>query len=128
MNPRNPKNWCKCGKKIFCRSDKWRACRTCLSKVKSIEFGLTKKISDFKHTNSRHRYQNVREHAHRMAIVYGFEKKCARCSYDKHVELCHIKAISSFSIDTLLSIVNSSDNIIFLCPNCHWEQENDAKG
>lgn len=49
--------------------------------------------------------------------------KCANCSYDKHTEVCHIKAISSFPKDTLISVINSPDNLIRLCPNCHWEYD-----
>lgn len=46
---------------------------------------------------------------------------CAICKYSKHVELAHIKSITSFTIDTKLSIVNSKSNVIQLCRNCHWE-------
>lgn len=46
---------------------------------------------------------------------------CAKCGYNKHVELCHIKAIKSFSQTSLLKEVNCRENIIQLCPNCHWE-------
>jgi len=49
---------------------------------------------------------------------------CASCGYDKHVELAHIKALSSFPDSALLGEVNSEDNIIQLCPNCHWEFDN----
>lgn len=49
---------------------------------------------------------------------------CAKCGYEKHVELAHIKAISKFSDDTQLSEINSPSNIIQLCPNCHWEFDN----
>ena len=49
---------------------------------------------------------------------------CARCGYTKHVVLAHIKSVASFPDDTLLSEVNSPDNIIQLCPNCHWEFDN----
>ena len=49
---------------------------------------------------------------------------CAKCGYDKHVELCHIKDIANFDDDSLLSEVNSRNNIIQLCPNCHWEFDN----
>lgn len=48
-------------------------------------------------------------------------KPCAKCGYDKHVELCHIKAISSFTPDAKVKDVNSYENLIQLCPNCHWE-------
>ena len=50
--------------------------------------------------------------------------KCLNCGYDKHVELCHIKPISSFSDDALLRDINSVENVIPLCPNCHWEFDN----
>lgn len=49
---------------------------------------------------------------------------CQKCGYSKHIELCHIKAVSDFSKDTQLSIVNHPDNILVLCRNCHWEFDN----
>ena len=49
---------------------------------------------------------------------------CAKCGYNHHVELSHIKAVSSFPDTTLLSEVNNLNNIIQLCPNCHWEFDN----
>lgn len=49
------------------------------------------------------------------------EKSCAHCGYSKHVEICHIKAVSSYPLETKLSVVNDLSNLILLCPNCHWE-------
>lgn len=49
---------------------------------------------------------------------------CAVCGYDKHVELCHIKPISSFPLTATVSEINDSNNVIQLCPNCHWEFDN----
>lgn len=49
---------------------------------------------------------------------------CAHCGYDKHVELAHIRAVSDYPDSTPLSEVNSEDNVIQLCPNCHWEFDN----
>lgn len=51
-------------------------------------------------------------------------KPCAFCGYDKHVELAHIKGVSTFDDNAKLSLVNSETNIIQLCPNCHWEFDN----
>lgn len=48
-------------------------------------------------------------------------KACVNCGYDKHVEVCHIKAISTFDGTTLVSEINNPSNLIILCPNCHWE-------
>ena len=49
------------------------------------------------------------------------EQPCQCCGYSKHIEFCHIKAISSFDLDALLGEINSPDNIAILCRNCHWE-------
>lgn len=49
--------------------------------------------------------------------------KCSRCGYDKHVEVAHKKPIASFPLDTLLTTINSKENLLFLCPNCHWEHD-----
>jgi hypothetical protein len=49
---------------------------------------------------------------------------CEKCGYDKHVEIHHIKEISSYQKDALISEINSRDNLKFLCPNCHWEEHN----
>lgn len=46
---------------------------------------------------------------------------CASCGYSKHVELAHRKAVSEFSKDALLGEVNSKENVVQLCRNCHWE-------
>jgi hypothetical protein len=46
---------------------------------------------------------------------------CRHCGYKKHVELCHVKAVSEFPSTALLSEVHSETNVIQLCPNCHWE-------
>lgn len=46
---------------------------------------------------------------------------CQNCGYEKHVEICHIQAINSFPPDTPVSVVSGPDNLVALCPNCHWE-------
>lgn len=51
-------------------------------------------------------------------------KKCSKCGYDKHFQICHIKSISSFPDDTMLSEINNISNVVALCPNCHWEFDN----
>lgn len=52
------------------------------------------------------------------------ELPCAHCGYDKHVELAHIKGISSYPDSALMGEVNSESNVIQLCRNCHWEFDN----
>lgn len=48
---------------------------------------------------------------------------CVSCGYSKHTEVCHIKAISDYPMTTLISEINKKENLIKLCPNCHWESE-----
>lgn len=48
-------------------------------------------------------------------------KPCAHCGYTKHVELAHIQAVASFDDTATLGTINHPNNIIQLCPNCHWE-------
>jgi len=38
--------------------------------------------------------------------------------------VCHIKAVSDFDENTPIVIINSIDNLMALCPNCHWEFDN----
>ena len=60
----------------------------------------------------------------RSWLKHLIKKPCANCGYDKHVELCHIKPLSSFEDSAKLSEVNSENNVIQLCRNCHWEFDN----
>jgi len=48
-------------------------------------------------------------------------QSCQSCGYSKHVEVCHIIPIKDFPLDAKLSDINSDDNLMLLCPNCHWE-------
>jgi 5-methylcytosine-specific restriction endonuclease McrA len=47
--------------------------------------------------------------------------RCIHCGYDKYIEVCHRRPLASFPEDTPLGEVNSLDNLVGLCPNCHWE-------
>jgi hypothetical protein len=67
------------------------------------------------------RYCTIREKARKSLINSGIKKCCKNCGYDKHVEACHIKSISSFDLDITIKEINDISNLVFLCPNCHWE-------
>ena len=64
----------------------------------------------------------VRTRARAIAKKLGLDT-CVKCGYDKHVEIAHIKAISRFDMSTLISVVNAPENLMPLCPNCHWEHD-----
>ncbi len=51
-------------------------------------------------------------------------ESCQNCGYAKHIEICHIKAVSSFPQETLIADINKFENLVALCPNCHWELDN----
>lgn len=51
-------------------------------------------------------------------------KYCVVCGYDKHYEVAHIKSVSSFDNSILISTINNIENLIALCPNHHWEYDN----
>jgi 5-methylcytosine-specific restriction endonuclease McrA len=48
-------------------------------------------------------------------------KHCVNCGYSKFYEVCHIRAVKDFPGTATMSEVHSLDNLIALCPNCHWE-------
>ena len=77
-------------------------------------------------TYSKHKYAKyayIRFYARKIAIELGFNK-CCNCGYDKHFEIAHKKPISSYPPETLIKDINSPDNLLPLCPNCHYEYDN----
>lgn len=50
-------------------------------------------------------------------------KYCVICGYE-HYEVAHIKAVSDFPDDALISEINAIENLIGLCPNHHYEYDN----
>ncbi len=76
---------------------------------------------------SKRKYQvnsRIRELARRKYLASGKPTRCSVCGYDKHIEVCHIKPIYSFPPTAKIDEINSLDNLIALCPNCHWEFDN----
>ena len=53
--------------------------------------------------------------------------ECEGCGWTIHVEIAHIKPMSSFPDDARISEVNAIDNLRALCPNCHWEFDNRSR-
>ena len=72
----------------------------------------------------KRRYQKhsrLRELARRTYIQSGQPLCCAVCGYDKHFEVCHLRAMNKFPDTTPVQNVNGLENLIALCPNHHWE-------
>ena len=105
-------------------------CDDCLLKVKNKKSIVKKNLKDrtfeeylsnYKYGDPANRYTAIRKNGKKVIERSGIEKCCKKCGYDKHVEVCHIKSISTFEKTCLISEINSLDNLVYLCPNCHWE-------
>lgn len=94
-------------------------CSSCYKKRKElVDITLGEAIYKSHHKSSA--FALVRSRA-RIVAKNNNMCSCEKCGYDKHVEIAHVKPISSFSNDTMLSEINSLSNLKALCPNCHWE-------
>lgn len=104
----NEKDLCACGQEKQKRS---KTCKKCNDQVK------------YKFLDKSHKYRGncIRSRA-RTAMQHI--KECQYCGYNKHVEVCHIKPIKSFPSNTLIDTINDPSNLLVLCPNCHWEFDN----
>jgi len=119
---------------------KWPKCRKCNNTVVAKYYKYCRECIDNKkhyhgtpadeqtielasRRGGANRYDIIRAHARRIYKT-ELKGKCEKCNYKKHVELCHIKSISSFDKKTTIVEVNKRDNVLFLCPNCHWEFDN----
>lgn len=124
---RSPENRCKsCGEPI---STAVTYCKVC--------YGLTliagKQYKELTRNKNYQRNSQVREHARKSYWRSDLTKQCLICGYDKHVDVCHVKEISAFPDDALISEINDLSNLIALCKNHHWEydrrlmEENDLR-
>jgi len=100
-------------------------CEECVKEGKHLKMGIRiedrtlgeeMKLKGFKGAN---RFSAIRNAARKVAK--HLPQCCTVCGYKKHVEVCHKKGIASFHIDTKIGDINSPDNLVLLCPNCHWE-------
>ena len=101
-----------------------KKCPKCIENFKPVDYTLSEAIYDKHHKSSA--FALVRTRARTIAKNLGMNK-CKKCGYDKHVEIAHIKPISSFPLDTKISEINNSKNLMPLCPNCHWEFDHQDK-
>lgn len=97
--------------------------------LKQKEHLLDLTIQDYTERECIKRLHASSKFAHIRGLCRSWNKDklklpCHVCGYSKHVELAHIKPLSSFPLTALLKDVNGSHNIVQLCPNCHWEFDN----
>lgn len=70
------------------------------------------------------KHSKIRYHSRKEYFRNYRENSCENCGYNLHIEVCHIKPIKDFKLNSKLAEINSIDNLIALCPNCHWEFDN----
>lgn len=108
-----------------CTSVRCRSCYMISKGYNPTEMGSrTRKDIEYRASKQQgaNNYSRIRDHAAKVVKKLGIDfSSCSVCGYDKHVHICHIKPISSFDETSTLSEINSPDNLIILCPNCHWE-------
>ncbi len=128
-NAKRIRSYCECGSPISGYKSKF--CKDCYQeklKKNLVEKGNTISVGDvLKKTEkykSLHRYQPIRNDAIRILKISGLKEECKVCGYSTHVEVCHIKGIADFTKESLLSEVNDLSNLVYLCPNHHWELDN----
>ena len=110
-------------KKFFCEkcgaptTSRCRFCNTCHPKLGADWSKRTLSyVRSFLDYNAR-----IRQLARQVYYGSGRSKQCVNCDYSMHAELCHIRPIQDFSEDAPISVINSLENLVALCPNCHWE-------
>lgn len=116
QNPRRFKKvrYCSCGNDLTGRK---KVCDSC-----SRRGDMTLREAIYNEGYKRTSYALVRARARNS--VSGEPQCCEVCGYDKYVEVAHVKAIASFELDTLVSVINDRSNLRLLCPNHHWELDN----
>lgn len=82
---------------------------------------MNRTLGELKHS-IKHWQGQVRSNAR---IIYNGPYVCKGCTYSKHVEICHIRAVADFPDSATIREVNFSDNLVALCRNCHWELDHD---
>ena len=115
-----------------CRvSQRAKICKPCFKKVyydKLVEEHGEKKLKEVRltHLGTAYQWNSIRDWAKRLMVVWQVPKICSKCQWSYHVEVSHKKSISSFSLEARVKEVNSSENLEYLCPNCHWLFENNV--
>lgn len=97
-----------------------RFCDTCNQNIKDWT-----KITLNEHTKRfANRFQfnaHLRNLSRRVYRNSDLPKCCSICGYNRHYEVCHKKPVASFDDTATIAEVNHIDNLVALCPNCHWE-------
>ena len=114
---RRPEGCCKaCAIRISARRT---YCRDCWDKQRVQWSAVT--LAELRAAAKYQAYAFVRTLARVAYKKSGQPACCANCGYAKTYDVAHKKAISAHDPDTPVATINRLDNLVALCPNCHWE-------
>jgi len=113
---------CAMGKSRAKYCDKCRAHRNSFLKRASPDLTKGELFSNRKNWQSAR--SHIQQWARRIFLEANPAPSCQQCGYTHHVEVAHIKGVSEFLDQDLVSSINSLDNLMGLCPNHHWEYDN----
>ncbi len=123
-NPPKSRECKRCGTSFFrLNDDRSYLCRDCRNNKKTTKnITLVECIEKLSVKGKHPSWKTTHVRHHNAAYNRALKKlPCQKCGYSTHVELAHIKAVSSFPDSAYLEEINSSDNILVLCRNHHWE-------
>lgn len=108
-----------CGKKKHYTSNVCMSCKGALATEKQYQTPVKDFVYD--NGNARVKYSQIRKLARKFLDLWKIPQVCIVCGYDIHVQACHIIPISEFEINGRIIDVNNPNNLVYLCPNHHWE-------
>jgi len=91
--------------------------------VQSRLIDISLPIRSFLYKKGSSMVSRINDHARKVIEQTNLPKSCTVCGYTSHVEVHHKIPIRCFDLDTPLEVVNSIYNLVYLCPNHHWEVE-----
>lgn len=97
-------------------------CNTCLLENKKLSvLHNNTPIKNYLYKNNKdpNFFSRIRSHAASVVKHLQLSSNCSVCNFP-HTDICHIKPIADFDENTPICEVNSRDNLIILCKNCHW--------
>lgn len=93
-------------------------------KKERLLVSMTKGELFSKRLNWQSARSEIQQHSRLVLLQSGTSKQCKVCGYTNHVEVCHIKSVKDFDNDATIAEINCINNLVYLCPNHHWEFDN----
>ena len=119
-----PKRKCAVCKKLTKRVRNKTCSKKCQKKIKTPVELYTKGELFTKSKNWQSARSTIQHKARKAFFSSNLPKECKICNYSNHIEISHIKSVSSFEESSLIKDINNLENLIPLCPNHHWEFDN----